>query len=550
MTSEDEVDEDHDLAQKSTLAPLEPFLAQLNTLPDLPGDGVGVTRLDLSGLKLTLFPQEICQYPNLTHLNLSDNLIEVIPDQGSQPLSCLDQLVEINLSGNRLIALPSWFNRLPRLRKLDISSNPLGQSGFQALDPKVFGQRQSRRLQRLNLSQCALTSLPPVVGGLRDLEELTLGRPDYRSQPDICDNLFHSLDQTVLQFKFLIRVSAPNVHLSDLPDEICRLSHLRALDLSHNLLYWLPPSLIQLSNLEELHLSHNNIESLPYQFETLRNLSQVYLAWNSLTWITQDIGDMKASLKVLDLYQNQLDRDGTNGLGNLDLDQLDLAGNDLSLAEIRDELRIKQYPELEQSLRNALNSQDESRISMPERIDRSDLGQKVSEELDYSHPEVSEEDEEDDVEINISDQGYCEDDGNQSETWSEPSKSRASQAQGNLYHFKEGLASLSSTPDSKEDWDAHCGYPKVKTTPVFYNFEDMSHHCLGKLDFCPSDLHAKKIPWHQKGRRRRPNFEFVRKLSELAIGTRHNPHQRRNAGGPSPSQLYLPVDLEQFADAE
>lgn len=548
MTSEDdEVDPDHDLTHKSTLAPLEPFLAQLNTLPDLPGDGVGVTRVHLTGLQLTVFPQEIRLYPNLTHLNLSDNLIELIPEESSSLLlSCLDQLVELNLSGNRLTALPSWFNRLPRLRTLNVSSNPLGQSGFRVLDPRVFGHRQSRRIQRLDLSQCALTSLPPAVGGLRDLEELTLGRPDYRSQPDICDNLFHVLDQAVLQFKFLIRLSAPNVHLSDLPDEIGRLNHLRVLDLRHNLLYWLPPSLVQLENLIELHLSHNNIESLPYQFEKLRNLKRLYLAWNSLTWITQDIGAMKGSLKVLDLYQNQLDPEGTTGLAALALDQLDLAGNDLCLSEIREELGIANYPDLERSLRNTLNGQEEPRISMPESVQRADSSQiEQEEELTDSNAEESDEE---DIEINISDQGYCEDDGNQSETCSDPPKSPQDvQVQMDLFHFDEVPASLPSTPDSKEDWDAHCnGYAKAKKSQVFYDFEDMSHYCLGKLAFCPSDLHAKKIPWHKKGSGRRPNFEFVRKLSELDLGMRHNHPPRREP----PSQLYLSVDLERFADAE
>lgn len=67
---------------------------------------------------LQFFPKNICDFPGITKINLSLNLITDFPD-----LSCLPNLTDLNLSWNKLSSLPKTLTQNRNLRTVDLSGN-------------------------------------------------------------------------------------------------------------------------------------------------------------------------------------------------------------------------------------------------------------------------------------------------------------------------------------------------------------------------------------------------------------------------------------------
>ncbi len=117
--------------------------------------------------------------------------------------------------------------------------------------------------------------------------------------------------------------------LTQIPDEVFELTHLKVLDLSDNQLSTLPESISNLSNLSELYLSKNQLRSLPESLGNLTSLNSLYLSENQLRSLPESLGNL-TSLNSLYLSENQL----TNlpeSIGNLtSLNSLDLSKNQLT----------------------------------------------------------------------------------------------------------------------------------------------------------------------------------------------------------------------------
>jgi len=90
------------------------FPAILSQLPDL-------EQLDLSGNRLTALPDDIGDLPRLTRLVLDDNQLAALPES----LGALTSLRWLALDGNALTDLPAAISRLPQLEKLDLRWNKL-----------------------------------------------------------------------------------------------------------------------------------------------------------------------------------------------------------------------------------------------------------------------------------------------------------------------------------------------------------------------------------------------------------------------------------------
>jgi internalin A len=116
---------------------------QNNKLSNLPESIIGLTKLIILNLhhnRFTTLPGPIIQLKNLRVLNLgnyssdlpewiqrielegeSQNQLSSLPESIDQ----LQNLVELNLTGNQLISLPEAITRLPNLESLDVEGNPL-----------------------------------------------------------------------------------------------------------------------------------------------------------------------------------------------------------------------------------------------------------------------------------------------------------------------------------------------------------------------------------------------------------------------------------------
>jgi len=107
------------------------------------------------------------------------------------------------------------------------------------------------RVYDLNLSNCSITVLPPVISKLR-LLKLRIKETPLDSLPDEIGRIL-SLYHLVLQRNNLVYI----------PDSFGNLTHLKHLDISGNKLSSLPESIINLTNLEFLTLIHNRLKSVP-----------------------------------------------------------------------------------------------------------------------------------------------------------------------------------------------------------------------------------------------------------------------------------------------
>jgi internalin A len=79
------------------------------------------TKLDLSGLQLSVLPPEIGELTSLTWLDLRNNRLDNLPREIGQ----LKNLTMLDVSVNKLTTLPSEIGRLTKLRKLFLSHNQL-----------------------------------------------------------------------------------------------------------------------------------------------------------------------------------------------------------------------------------------------------------------------------------------------------------------------------------------------------------------------------------------------------------------------------------------
>ena len=117
---------------------------------------------------------------------------------------------------------------------------------------------------------------------------------------------------------------------------------------------------------------------LPQGFHTLSSLHELRLAHNSITWLSEDIGELNASLRFLDMYENALDPEGAAPVAGLSsLTGVDLSNNDVSAEDVMK--FVDSYALLEDNLRKRVCREGEERRPMPLTIDRSARDDEVDE---------------------------------------------------------------------------------------------------------------------------------------------------------------------------
>ncbi|HMC98022.1 MAG TPA: leucine-rich repeat domain-containing protein [Flavobacteriales bacterium] len=127
-----------------------------------------VYRLDLSGKKLKVLPEEIKRFKNLNALDIGSNKLRVLPEW----LGELTNLQEFRSSQNKLVDFPVFVCKLKHLKRLDLSRN-------------------------------ALTGLPKCMGGLKELVSLDLWDNDLVDFPDGIEGMeaLRFLDLRNIQFE-------------------------------------------------------------------------------------------------------------------------------------------------------------------------------------------------------------------------------------------------------------------------------------------------------------------------------------------------------------
>ena len=228
---------------------------------------------------------------------------------------------------------------------------------------------------------------------------------------------------------------------------------------------------------------------LPQRFYKLSSLRELRLAKNSITWLSEDFGKMKASLRYLDMYENALDPEGAAPLKGLSsvLIGVDLANNDVSAEEVAQ--FIDCYALLEENLRKRVCLEGEGRRSMPMRIDRSSADDEEDQRVGrwgwHDDSDIEEMDED--------------------EAGKEDSESH-SNAEIDWDRFEEECWDTRPNKVSDEDplmtaIDASWEPPPSSPSSTLQKPLKDSRGVLGRkppsmFNFCPADLHA--IPLHMR----------------------------------------------------
>lgn len=149
------------------------------------------------------------------------------------------RLESLELTGNKISAVPAAFLSLTSLKELWLSENPVTELGGD--------WSKLKKLTVVALSQCKLTEFPAALLKVPTLETITL-----------VDNACTSL-----------------------PDAIGTLKNLKGLFLGRNKLKAIPDSLLKLTKIEELTLGGNQLEALP-DLSKLTKLKKLSIKDNKL----------------------------------------------------------------------------------------------------------------------------------------------------------------------------------------------------------------------------------------------------------------------------
>ncbi|XP_022135402.1 plant intracellular Ras-group-related LRR protein 6 [Momordica charantia] len=219
--------------------------------------------LDLSGLSLDSLPNPTLNLAAISHLDLSNNNLQMIPESLTARLL---NLVAFDVHSNQLKSLPNSIGCLSKLKILNLSGNLIASL------PSTIDNCKS--LEELNANFNQLTRLPDTIGfELTNLKKLTVNSNKLAFLP-------HTLSHLTA-----LRVLDTHLNcLRSLPDDLENLINLQVLNVSQNFqfLQALPYSIGLLISLVELDVSYNKITALPDSIGCLRNLKKLTVEGNPL----------------------------------------------------------------------------------------------------------------------------------------------------------------------------------------------------------------------------------------------------------------------------
>ncbi|XP_073506795.1 leucine-rich repeat-containing protein 10 [Phyllobates terribilis] len=147
-------------------------------------------------------------------------------------------------------------------------------------------------LIKLYLSDNNLSSLPPELELLQNLQILALDFNNFRVLPPVVCNL-----------KQLSILYLGNNRIRDLPQEVNYLKNLHTLWIESNYLTYLPVVVCELPLLKTLHIGCNPIRNIPRELKNLTELRSVWMSGSLLTEFPPVLLEM-LFLEVIDVDRN------------------------------------------------------------------------------------------------------------------------------------------------------------------------------------------------------------------------------------------------------
>ncbi|CAG5037252.1 unnamed protein product [Parnassius apollo] len=244
-------------------------------------------------------------------------------------------LVELNVSHNRLTSLPQWLSGCSDLTTLHASNNYLT-----SLPEHLFCSELSS-LSNLHLAHNKISNIPSMPRLRSPLKKLLLHDNCIQTLPEnffsVCDRLC-ILNLSNNRLSRLPRARGPspqnlerlyltaNCLTDDVVDVIIAFRKLKILHLAYNCLTSLPDNAFNFwPEIEELVVSGNSITKLPDNLPQLNNIRIVRAHSNRLRSVPMFA--CSASVKILDFAHNELDTVDLRLLAPKQLKYLDISCN-------------------------------------------------------------------------------------------------------------------------------------------------------------------------------------------------------------------------------
>ena len=268
-----------------------------------------LTALDLTAHALGTLPFAFAELRHLTDIFLSKNIFSSFP----LVLLSLDTLKRLDLSYNTITELPEGISVLSMLEALNMSYNRLRRIPVCLWSVDILGlcgnplenvgeasMVKRTGLQRLSLPVDVLSMFD--LTSLSSLSQLLLTR---RRQEDKHVLPTASVTAKIAELQHLTELVTRKIELVTIPDEICLITSLQLVDVSHNQLNCLPQNIGRLTRLCLLCACHNEIRSASDQLWKIKSLTNIDLSNNLLTEIKPTAEYMKF-YKFLDISFNNV----------------------------------------------------------------------------------------------------------------------------------------------------------------------------------------------------------------------------------------------------
>nr|XP_021184043.2 protein phosphatase PHLPP-like protein isoform X2 [Helicoverpa armigera] len=276
----------------------------------------------------------------LQHLGLHGAMLRILRASHNQLESLTTtvppiNLVEIDVSHNKLTSLPQWLSGCSDLTTLHASNNQLT-----SLPEHLFCSELSS-LSSLHLAHNKISTIPSMPRLRSPLRELLLHDNCIQSLPEnffsACDRLC-VLNLTNNRLSRLPHARGPSSHClerlyltancltDEVSDVIIAFRGLKILHIAYNCLTNLPEACINFwPDIEELVLSGNCLSRLPENLPQLNNIKIVRAHSNRLRSVPMFA--CSASVKILDFAHNELDSIDLRLLAPKQLKFLDISCN-------------------------------------------------------------------------------------------------------------------------------------------------------------------------------------------------------------------------------
>lgn len=282
---------------------------------------VNITIIDLSARNIDTLDEKI-QFPaNLLELNLSHNKLLQVPavvyklnklknlDLSHNAIEYFDEipnfchtLERLDLSKNKLFRLPYWIwtERPKNLSQLNLSCNTMITKSSYL--PELL--QYKTLVLDVDLHNCGFkTKDAELLATFPNAKTINFGTADYsyHGANIICEVPNIGLEKC----KDIEKLHLSNTHIYTISTSIDLLKGLRELYLACNSISGLPKEFCNLANLETCVLSNNELLYLPDEMSNMKKLTRLCLDSNRLSMLPEKLLQL-ANLKALDLYDNNL----------------------------------------------------------------------------------------------------------------------------------------------------------------------------------------------------------------------------------------------------